>query len=99
MTKSVHEMYQEIKAIEVKELKDAVIAKGGKYVFEEEHEPIVMINKFDSPCDAVIESVTVDDRGFLTMSAHDKECCQDVFTLFADEVAYGHIDFITNEIR
>lgn len=99
MAKSVYEMYQEVKAIEVKELKDAVIAKGGKYVFEEDNEPIVMINKFDSPCDAVIESVTVDDRGFLTMSAHDKECCQDTFTLFADEVAYGHIDFITNEIR
>lgn len=99
MAKSVYEMYQEVKAIEVKELKDAVIAKGGKYVFKEDNEPIVMINKFDSPCDAVIESVTVDDRGFLTMSAHDKECCQDTFTLFADEVAYGHIDFITNEIR
>lgn len=99
MTKSVYEMYQEVKAIEVKELKDAVIAKGGKYVFENEHEPIVMINKFDNPCDAVIESVTVDENGFLTMSAHDKECCQDVFTLFADEVAYGHIDFITSEIR
>lgn len=99
MAKSVYEMYREVKAIEVKELKDAVIAKGGKYVFEEDNEPIVMINKFDSPCDAVIESVTVDDRGFLTMSAHDKECCQDTFTLFADEVAYGHIDFITNEIR
>ena len=99
MAKSVYEMYQEVKAIEVKELKDAVIAKGGKYVFENEHEPIVMINKFDSPCDAVIESVTVDEKGFLTMSAHDKECYQDVFTLFADEVAYGHIDFITSEIR
>lgn len=99
MAKSVYEMYQEVKAIEVKELKDAVIAKGGKYVFEEDNEPIVMINKFDSPCDAVIESVTVDDRGFLTMSGYNKECCQGTFTLFADEVAYGHIDFITNDIR
>ena len=98
MAKSIHELYQVIKAIEVKGLKDAVIAKGGKYVFEDECEPIVTINKFDSPCDAVIKSVTVDDSGFLTMSAYDKECCQDTFTLFADEVAYGHIDFIISSI-
>ena len=92
-------MYQEIKQIEVQKLKDAVKAKGGKYVFEEDNEPIVAISKFDTPCDAVIESVIVDDRDFLVMSARDKECYSETFTLFADEIMYGHIDYIIDCIQ
>ena len=99
MEKTIHEMYQEIKQIEVQKLKDAVKAKGGKYVFEVDNTPIVAISKFDTPCDAIIESVIVDDRDFLVMSARDEECYFDTFTLFADEIMYGHIDYIIDCIQ
>ena len=96
---NVYLMYQKVKAIEVSQLKNALLSKGGVVYWDDDDAPIVSISKFDTPCDAVITSAEITENDIIIFQAYDKECKDVTFTLFTGEIMYGHIDFITSSIE
>ena len=96
---NVYLMYQKVKAIEVSQLKNALLSKGGVVYWNDDDAPIVSISKFDTPCDAVITSAKITENDIIIFQAYDKECKDVTFTLFTGEIMYGHIDFITSSIE
>jgi len=106
MSKTIYDAYQEIKQREIKELKDALRNAGGEVEFREDKAPIVMVN-FDGysphPADVVITRVRLKDDTLL-IDGQEKEasgCAEwlkDESPIEVDDIAYGHLDFITSEI-
>ena len=104
--KSIYACYEEIKQREISELKDAIKAHGGKFVFDPDvNAPEVLCNlKYGGPADVRIMSVSIDDQGFLTIIGQERgeSGCADWYEseteISLSEIAYGHIEFITNSI-
>ena len=106
MSKTIYYAYQEIKQREISELKDAVRNAGGEVEFNEDNAPIVMVNfdgYFPHPADARITRVRLKDD-VLLIDGQKKgvsgcaEWFEDESPIEVDDIAYGHIDFITSEI-
>lgn len=105
--KSIYAAYEEIKAREISELKEAIKNSGHwKIKFDKENAPVVMCN-FDGdmphPCDVRILEVTlVDDN--LNIYGEEKvvsggaESYEGYYSIPKSSIAYGHIDFITSAI-
>lgn len=107
MKKTIYDAYQEIKQREISELKDAVRNAGGEVEFQEDNAPIVMVNfdgYFPHPADVRITRVKLKDDELL-IDGQEKGvsgCAEwfdsDEYPIEVDDIAYGHIDFITSEI-
>lgn len=99
MSKTIYDAYQEIKQREISELKDAVRKAGGEVEFQEDNAPIVMVN-FNGfsphPADVAITRVRLKDDTLL-IDGQEKDV-EDESPIEVDDIAYGHIDFITSEI-
>lgn len=99
MSKTIYDAYQEIKQREISELKDAVRKAGGEVEFQEDNAPIVMAN-FNGfsphPADVVITRVCLKDDTLLIDG--QEKYVEDESPIEVDDIAYGHIDFITSEI-
>lgn len=107
MSKSIYDAYQEIKQREISELKDAVRKAGGEVEFQEYNAPTVMVNfdgYFPHPADVRITRVKLKDDELL-IDGQEKGvsgCAEwfdsDEYPIEVDDIAYGHLDFITSEI-
>lgn len=105
--KSIYECYQEIKKREIDELQEAIKKAGGKVMFDEESAPTVIVN-FDScfphPADVRITNVSIEDDE-IHIYGREKGCsgCADWYEdeqeIELCDIAYGHIDFVTSEIK
>ena len=105
--KSIYECYEEIKQREINELRDALRKVGGEIEFEEDSAPIVMVN-FDDyyPHSADVRIVRVrlkKDEILIDGIEKDASGCAEWFdeekSIDIKDIAYGHIDFITSDIR
>lgn len=98
--KSIYACYEEIKQCEISELKDAVRAMGGQYVFPKDEHPYVMCNLNSGPCDLRVDSVeiqNISDVDVLVIFGYDEQAGQPV-EISLDDIAYGHISFISDSI-
>lgn len=94
--------YEEIKQREIRELKEAVRANGGTYVFSRQ-KPIVLCNFDHGPADMRINSVELrnvaepDYVEVVVIMGYDPKTGNEAqIDLF--DIAYGHISFITDAI-
>lgn len=96
--KSIYHMYQEVKAMEVAELRNKVISKGCSYEWtDEELKPIIAINEGE-PEDVYVNSVLVNkETGFTTLHVKGKESGYERI-ITTNDVFYGHLDFVTSSI-
>lgn len=90
-------MYEDIKQIEVQQLKNKLHNWGYFYKFKEDA-PIVAVSCFDEPTDVVIDFVEVLADDSLHIKCHTKNNPQEPIFLDRDDVYYGHLDFITGSI-
>lgn len=107
MSKTIYDAYQEIKQREISELKDALRNAGGEVEFQEDNAPVVMVNisggHYSHSADVVITRVCLKDDHLL-IDGREKgmsgcaEWLEDEDPIEVDDIAYGHIDFITSEI-
>lgn len=98
--KSIYACYEEIKQREISELKDAVRAMGGQYVFPKDEHPYVMCNLNSGPCDLRVDSVeiqNISDVDVLVIFGYDEQAGQPV-EISLDDIAYRHISFISDFI-
>lgn len=97
----LYSKYKALEAIEIEELKRAVLAHGGDFRFDEEsgamQMPIVIAgNKhWESNCDCYVTRVQVVD-GCLKIYGFAKESVEEEDIL--DDVEFGHLSYITCEI-
>lgn len=98
---TIYDSYQEIKQREIAELKEAVMKAGGEVEFKEDEEPIVMVN-FDDyaphPADVIITRVRLKDGKLLIDGFETYESRKYEKPIEVNDIAYGHLDFITQEI-
>lgn len=103
-----YEIAKELRRIEIRELKEAVREYGGEVVFTDgdddddedkiQERPCVMVNtKYCGPQDADIYRVSLDEDGDLEIEGQYKESF-DRNTIPAEDIAVGHIGFITDLI-
>lgn len=108
--KSIRACYEEIKRREIRELEEAVRNAGGKVEFDTESAPVVMCN-FDGwaphPADVRITRVELydeEDEDVLRIYGCEKgssgcaDWYEDEKEINFSDIAYGHIEFITDEI-
>ena len=108
--KSIRACYEEIKRREVRELENALRAADCKVEFSEDNAPIVMcnFNGFEPhPADVRITRVELrdeEDEDVLYIFGQEKDSsgCASWFDeereINVSDIAYGHVDFITNSI-
>lgn len=92
--KSIYACYEEIKLREISELAEKVRNAGGKYIFPKEH-PSILCNFDEGPCDIHVGSVeiqNVSDLEFVAIFDDDGN------QIKLSDIAYGHIEFITESI-
>jgi hypothetical protein len=89
-----------IRSQSVEELRKAVIAHGGEYVFPEEDRPVVAGYSQDGQSmDWRIDKVRVDPEGFLHATGYDRQAGQsDDLDLYDGDVSATHIQYITGNI-
>ena len=98
--KPIFTCYEEIKQREIRELKDAVRAARGQYVFQKDKHPYVMCNLDSGPCDLRVDSVeiqNISDVDVLVIFGYDEQAGQAV-EISLEDIAYSHISFITEAI-
>ena len=81
--------------IEALKLHGNKIKNGYEYHFNEQ--PIIAVSGEETPYDAVINSVNVED-GVITLIAEDKEYRGDEHEIDVDNVFAGHLEFVTDAI-
>ena len=92
--KSIYACYEEIKQREIRELKDAVKAHGGRYKFGA-NGPVIAVNYDVGPEDVTVGCVEIQN-----LSDTEIVVIYDTVgeQINKDDIAYGHIDFITKSI-
>ena len=92
--KSIYACYEEIKQREIRELKDAVKAHGGKYKFGA-NGPVINVNYDCGPEDVTVGCVEIQN-----LSDTEIVVIYDTVgeQINKDDIAYGHIEFITKSI-
>lgn len=100
--KSVYEMYQDVKRIEVEKLIKAIksVSPEGKFSFDTAHgeEPtIVAAYVCDEPADVIILSAEITGNDVQFNVTPKEDTCTEL-EVYASDVFYGHIDYITADI-
>jgi hypothetical protein len=95
--RSIYACYEEIKQREISELKEKLKAYGGKINFGGINVPCVLVNDDTGPHDAYIHSVSFDDTGNIVIQGIE-EACTTMSEIFVNDIAYGHIEFIADQI-
>ncbi len=106
--KSIYACYKEIKQREIRELEERLKAFGGVAHFGPDYTgegatgsnmPAVSINSDNrGPHDVLIHAVAFDDKGHLTILGDTLEEEEYPSDISLDDIAYGHIEFITDAI-
>lgn len=98
--------YKNLQRQEVDRLRNVLQEKGGTYSWfdydEEEfpsdaNEPIVLVNTDYYAGDVRVRKVYVNYDGYIEIEAEEDEELVEL-TLYVDDIAFGHIDFITDNI-
>lgn len=103
--KSIYACYEEIKQREIEELKEKIVAFGGCAQFGCDYtgkdatgtnHPYVCIHGDEGPYDVRIEWCSYKDD-LLVIMGYDEEAGQPI-DINIDDIAYGHIEFISDNI-
>ncbi len=105
--KSIYECYQEIKQREISELKEAIKEAGGDVLFDLDDAPTILVNfdgYFPHPADVRVSQVRLKDEKLLIDGQEkDESGCaewyEDDSPIYIEDIAYGHVSFITAEIK
>jgi len=92
--KSIYACYEEIKQREISELKDAVKAHGGKYKFGADG-PVITVNYDEGPEDVTVGCVEIQNLSDTEIVVIYDNVGEQIKN---DDIAYGHIEFITDNI-
>lgn len=96
--KTIYQAYEEIKALEINELKEKLSrCKGHAYTFDE-YGPYICLNTEGGPMDVRVLSAALTPDGFLRICAYEAFSGEEI-DVDIDDIAYGHIEFITAEIN
>ena len=96
--KTIYQAYEEIKAREISELVTVLKQRGGKHQFDTcEYNPYIMINR-DHPEDVLVSRVYLSpDNTPVVIVADDSY--DEPYEVRLEDIAYSHIEFITDSIR
>lgn len=87
----------------IDEIKEAVKAHGGEYIWEDSDEyPIVAANpdSFDpEPLDVCIKSIKLDEDGYLSIQATGKQTGEDMDFMSIKDIFVEHLGYILDYMK
>ena len=100
-TTNFHSLCKAIKALELKELKAALAAHGGRYTFPDKTEDgavFVAINQDSGPVDARITEATLSSTGHVCIKGVPTDTNEEGIVFF-DDIEVGHTEYIISAIK
>lgn len=98
MEKTIYQKYEEVRFQEIKECINALKTVDNKYAFNRDDRPIVAVYLWNEPYDVYVNSVKYHNET-VYLTVEPKDYSGEPTEINAHDVMYGHLDFVTSEIK